>query len=54
MWIKMRQTARGCEDGYVVRNYIVGEYYDVGEMLAREFFKHGQALPAPEKESKNG
>ena len=41
--IKMLQTRKGTEDGFVVRQFYKGETYLVREGLARYFFAMGYA-----------
>jgi len=45
MLIKMLETRRGTEDGYVVKQYMAGEKYEVREHLALAFFAAGCAIP---------
>lgn len=42
--MKMNQTRKGTEDGFVVKQYNEGEIYEVREILARDFFRAGWAV----------
>lgn len=44
MKIKMLGTHRGSEDGFIVKQYHKDLIYDVADMLARSFIRHGWAV----------
>ena len=44
MFVLMLFTRRGSEDGFVVRQYIAGESYDMADGLARYFMRSGWAV----------
>lgn len=46
MLIKMLETRRGSEDGFVVRRFMQGETYDVADSLAKRFLNDGWAYNA--------
>jgi hypothetical protein len=41
--VRMLTTSMGSENGYVVREYLAGATYDLGEALAEAFLKDGAA-----------
>lgn len=42
--IIMLRTAKGCENGFTVREYLEAQQYDVNESLARTFINDGAAF----------
>ena len=42
--IKMLQTRKGSEDGFVVKQFYAGSIYQVRESLAKSFFAAGYAV----------
>lgn len=43
MRVRMLETRRGTEDGYVVRRFVAGEEYEMADFLARSFIADGRA-----------
>lgn len=43
MQVRMLETRRGTEDGYVVRRFDKGETYEMGAFLAHRFLVNGWA-----------
>jgi hypothetical protein len=41
--VKMLQTRKASEDGFIVKQFYAGQTYDIAESLARLFFAHGYA-----------
>lgn len=37
VWVKMIETCKGTEDGYVVQEFYSGNNYNISEYLARKF-----------------
>jgi len=46
MKIRMLETRKGTEDGFVVKKFIAGEDYEVRDHLAKAFLAAGFAIPA--------
>lgn len=53
MRIRMRESCRGTEDGYVLRMFRAGEIYDVRDCLACRLLHEGRAEQVAD-ESKQG
>lgn len=50
MQIKMKETAKGSNDGIEVKSYLKGETYTVGEDLGNSFLKSNLAeIPGAEE-----
>lgn len=48
MYVRMTQTRRGSEDGFALRCFHAGAYYDIADTLARRFIRAGWAIEIPE------
>jgi hypothetical protein len=51
--IRMLQTKKGTEDGFIVKQYYAGQKYIVKDSLARYFFSLGYAEKLKSKQRKS-
>jgi hypothetical protein len=51
MRVRMLETRRGTEDGFVLRLYEAGGIYDMADFQARCFIAEGRAIAMPETPS---
>lgn len=51
--VKMLQTRKGSEDGFIVKQFYAGQTYDIAESLARLFFAYGYAERVDSKKLKS-
>lgn len=54
MRIRMRESCRGTEDGFVLRIFHAGEIYDVRDCLACRLMNEGRAEQALEEANQGG
>jgi len=47
--VKMTQSRKGTEDGWVVKQFVKDKVYTVKESLARTFFANGWAVKLEDK-----